>query len=90
MAETLSEPFEARVSLVRPMVRNDFGELKGMDVEEGPEEAGVEKTPEEIFFEGVSDETFEELFGGDKNCAEGGLSQGVAMEETEELEICPP
>ena len=90
MAETLSEPVEARVSLVRPMVRSDFGELKGMDVEEGPEEAGVEKTPEEIFFEGVSDETFEELFGGDKNCVEGGLSQGVAAEETEEWEICPP
>ena len=38
MAETLSEPVEAKVSLVRPMVRSDFGELEGMEAEEGPEE----------------------------------------------------
>ena len=56
------------MSLVRPMVRSDLGELKGMDVEEGPEEAGVEKTPEEIFFEGVKDESLGAVWRRQKWC----------------------
>ena len=68
----------------------DFGELKGMDVEEGPEEAGVEKTPEEIFFEGVSDETFEELFGGDKNGVEGGVGNLPAVRRGRRPDCCRP
>ena len=68
MAETLSEPVEAKVSLVRPMVRSDFGDLEGMGAQEGPAEAAqdfgelkgmdVEEGPEEAGVEKTPEEIF--------------------------------
>ena len=91
MAQNPRELVKVGVGLLRPMVQSlrpeDGEEHKEMDVVKNPKDLGVLKIPEEVFFEGVSDEAFEDLFCESK-IGVGGLSPGVAAEEKWEWEFC--